>query len=161
MRTFIYLLSILPSFVFASTPADWKVMDSFGVEEAYQHKTAPTSIVTVVKKDDFDDFNLQNFNLETYIKALPETKSFIHKLVGISEWKITGFEKKEFLRGPNRIILVKFKGTYLRKEKDVIEFEEWHHFYETTFLQLQLIRNKGNTSNDDVAFFNHLQDKWL
>ena len=161
MRTFLCLLAILPSIVFASVPADWTVMDSFGVEEAYQHKTALTSIMTVVKKDDFDDFKLQDFNLETYVKALPETKSFIHKLVGISEWKITGVEKKEFLSGPTRVILVKLKGTYLRKEKDLIEFEEWHHFYETTFLQLQLIRNKGNTSNDDVVFFNHLQSKWL
>ena len=161
MRTFIYLLAILPSFVFASVPADWTVMDSFGVEEAYQHKTAPTSIMTVVKKNDFDDFKLQDFNLETYVKALPETKSFIHKLVGVSEWKITGVEKKEFLKGTSRIILVKLKGTYLRKEKDTIEFEEWHHFYDTTFMQLQLIRKKGNTSNDDVEFFNHLQGKWL
>ncbi len=53
-------------------------MDSFGVVEAYQHKTTTTSIMTVIKKDDFEDFELQDFNLEAYIKALPETKSFIH-----------------------------------------------------------------------------------
>ena len=161
MRLFIYFLLILPTIVYSAIPTDWSLMDSFGIEEAYQNKKEPTSIMTVVKKNDFNEFKLDDFKLETYVKALPETKSFMHKLVGISDWKIINVEKKELKSGSNRVILVKLKGTYLRKGIDVVEFEEWHHFYNKTFLQLQLIRKKRDVSNDDLTFFNHLQSKWL
>lgn len=161
MRNLLYLLTIIPSIVCASISADWKKMDSFGVEEAYQLITDPSSIMTVVKKNDFDDFNLQKFNLDTYVKALPETKNFIHQLVGITEWKVEKYEKQEFLQGANRVILVKLKGTYLRKGQVKVVFEEWHHFYESTFLQLQLIRNTSNSEIDHSEFFKELQGKWL
>jgi hypothetical protein len=59
------------------------------------------------------------------------------------------------------VLLVKLRGTFLRNEKDVVKFEEWHYFYETTFLQLRLIRNQVDITDKHLGFFLKLQDKWL
>ncbi len=161
MKVLSLILLIFPLLIHASIPGEWEIMDSFGVDEAYKNKKYPASILTVVKREDFDEFKLNEFQVETYIKALPETRSFMHKLIGISNWQIKDHKKTEFLSGTKKIILVKIKGSYLRTEKELVEFEEWHHFYNNTFLQLQVIRNNDQISNDDSVAFNHLQNKWL
>lgn len=157
----IFALCFIPQLVYASIPENWKLIDSFGVNEAYQEATDSSSILTVFKKDDFNTFNLNEFSLETYIKAVPETKNFIHRLIGISNWKIRSYEQKVFSKDQKQVLLVKLRGTFLRNEKDVVKFEEWHYFYETTFLQLRLIRNQVDITDKHLGFFLKLQDKWL
>ena len=160
MKRFLICL-LIPLTSVAAIPNDWVLMESFGVEEAYKHKKEPSSILTVVKKDDNNNFKLNSFKLDVYLKALPETRQYMNKLVGITKWEITSFEKKEFFNGSDRILLVKLKGRYWRNEKSEIEFEEWHHFYGTSFLQLQLIRDKDELSNNDSTVLTELQSKWL
>ena len=157
---FVFILS-LSHFSYAAIPSDWKLIDSVGVDEAYQSITSSTSVMTVVKKEDNNQFKLKEFNLENYVKALPMTRSLIHKLVGIKNWEITESEKSEYFNGTTRVLLVKLKGKYWRDEKTEVEFVEWHHFYGNTFLQLQLIRNKEMQTKDDLALFKELQGKWL
>lgn len=161
MKILVFILLVFPIIVQASLGDEWALMDSFGVDEAYQNKKQPTSVITVVKRQDFDEFKLSDFQVENYIQALPETKSIIHTLVGISKWNISHYTKTEFLSGTKKVLLVKIKGSYLRKGKDLVEFEEWHHFYNNTFLQLQVIRNNDQISNDESVAFNFLQSKWL
>ena len=158
---FISIIFLLPILLEAAMPPGWKSITSFGVEEAYQYKDNTSNIFTVVKKKDNDNFSIKDFKLDIYVNNLGESRDFIHKLVGISKWTITSSEKIEYFNGKTKVLLVKLKGHYLRKEKIEVEFEEWHHFYGTTFLQLQLIRNKTQMTNNDVDFFSEMQKKWL
>lgn len=100
---------LFSSFSQASIPSQWEEFSAPGVEKMWKSSEVKEAYASLM--NDSSSYTLTDFDPKLYVSAIPEVKSFMHSLLGISQYKI---EKSESAQTPESWT-VKIEGSYLKK----------------------------------------------
>lgn len=123
---------LLSSLSEASIPPQWEEFKAPGVEKMWKSSAVKEAYVSLML--DSSNFIMSDFDPKIYVQALPDVRSTIHNIIGISHFKI---EKSQSERTADSWI-VKIEGTYLRKNNLKHSFCELHTYTANSFVQKQL-----------------------
>jgi tRNA U34 5-carboxymethylaminomethyl modifying GTPase MnmE/TrmE len=127
---------------------------SIGIKKAWQHVEDSKMMINLFERSSKQYVNKISFDEKKYVAGLKESRKIVNFIANIKDWKIKDSKKINLKNKKyNKYVIIQISGTYKRNKKKIVEFVEWHIYYQQKYHQIQFIQNS------DSIF--HVNNTWI